>query len=34
MVGDWNAHNPGWDPSCEQADGEGKRIEEWMIEKG
>ena len=34
MVGDWNAHNPGWDPLCEQADGRGKRMEEWMIKKG
>jgi len=33
MVGDWNVHNPGWDPLCEQADGRGKRMEEWMIEK-
>ena len=34
MVEDRNAHNPGWDPLCEQADGRGKRMEEWMIEKG
>jgi len=34
MVRDWNTHNPGWDPLCEQADGRGKRMEEWMIEEG
>ena len=34
IVGDWNAHNPGWDPLCEQADGRGKRLEEWMIDRG
>jgi len=34
MVGDWNAHNPAWDPLCEQVDGRGKRMEEWMIERG
>jgi len=34
MMGDWNAHNPGWDSLYEQADGRGKRMAEWMIEKG
>jgi len=34
IVEDWNAHNPGWDSLCKQADRRGKRMEEWMIKRG